>query len=134
MMKKLIFITIATILNTPILFAYGHISVGHLVDEMPVVIITTGQQLTSQQRPEFKAVVDEWFASDCFMSKQHSVDVVVDAEGMVTHILRWSTKAAFDRDATIECSEFDKLMSMISKIGGSDMKPIANTSIASSPR
>ena len=135
-MKKFLAILTAAIVNTPVLFAGGHVNIpiDHLVDGMPVVFMVTGQKITPQQHSEFKAVIDEWYASDCFMSQQHSVDVVVDADGAVTHVVRWATKEAFLRDRGIQCKEMDATFRKIAQIGGADLKMSATTSIAPSPR
>ena len=118
------------------LFAGAHVNIpiDHLVDGMPVVFMVTGQKITPQQHSEFKAVIDEWYASDCFLSQQHSVDIVVDADGAVTHVVRWATKEAFLRDRGIQCKEMDATFRKITQIGGADLKMSATTSIAPSPR
>ena len=118
------------------LFAGGHVNIpiDHLVDGMPVVVIVTGQKITPQQHSEFKAAIDEWYALDCFLSQQHSVDIVVDADGAVTHVVRWATKEAYLRDRGIQCKEFDATFRKIAQIGGADLKMSATTSIAPSPR
>ena len=84
--------------------------------------------------PSSRPVIDEWYASDCFLSQQHSVDIVVDADGAVTHVVRWATKEAFLRDQGIQCKEFDAMFGKIAQIGGADLKMSATTSIAPSPR
>ena len=135
-MKKFPAKLAAAIINTPVLFAGGHVNIriDHLVDGMPVVVIVTGQKITLQQHSEFKAAIDEWYASDCFLSQQHSVDIVVDADGAVTHVVRWATKEAFLRDQGIQCKEMDATFRKIAQIGGADLKMSATTSIAPSPR
>ena len=135
-MKKFLAILAAAIINTPVLFAGGHVNIpiDHLVDGMPVVLMVTGQKITPQQHSEFKAAIDEWYVSDCFLSQQHSVDIVVDADGAVTHVVRWATKEAFLRDQGIQCKEFDAMFGKIAQIGGADLKMSATTSIAPSPR
>ena len=49
-MKKFLAILTAAIINTPVLFAEGHVNIpiDHLVDGMPVVFIVTGQKITPQ--------------------------------------------------------------------------------------
>ena len=135
-MKKFLAILAVAIINTPVLFAGAHVNIpiDHLVDGMPVVFMVTGQKITPQQHSEFKAVIDEWYASDCFLSQQHSVDIVVDADGAVTHVVRWATKEAFLRDRGIQCKEMDATFRKITQIGGADLKMSATTSIAPSPR
>ena len=135
-MKKFLAILAAAIINTPLLFAGAHvnITIDHLVNGMPVVFMVTEQKITPQQHSEFKTVIDEWYASDCFLSQQHSVDIVVDADGAVTHVVRWATKEAFLRDRGIQCKEFDATFRKIAQIGGADLKMSATTSIAPSPR
>jgi hypothetical protein len=135
-MKKFLAILATAVINTPVLFGGGHVNIpiDHLVDGMPVVFMVTGQKITPQQHSEFKAAIDEWYASDCFLSQQHSVDIVVDADGAVTHVVRWATKEAFLRDQGIQCKEFDDMFGKIAQIGGADLKMSATTSIAPSPR
>ena len=135
-MKKFLAKLAAAIINTPVLFAGGHVNIpiDHLVGGMPVVVVVTGQKITPQQHSEFKAAIDEWYASDCFLSQQHSVDVVVDGDGAVTHVVRWATKEAYLRDRGIQCKEFDATFRKIAQIGGADLKMSATTSIAPSPR
>ncbi len=135
-MKKCLAVLAAAIINTPALFAGAHVNIpiDHLVDGMPVIFMVTGQKITPQQHSEFKTAVDEWYASDCFMSQQHSVDIVVDADGSVTHVVRWATKEAFLRDQGIQCEVFESMFGKIAQIGGADLKMSATTSIAPSPR
>ena len=135
-MKKFLAILAAAIINTPVLFAGAHVNIpiDHLVDGMPVVFMVTGQKITPQQHSEFKAGIDEWYASDCFLSHQHSDDIVVDADGAVTHVVRWATKEAYLRHRGIQCKEFDATFRKIAQIGGADLKMSATTSIAPSPR
>ena len=99
-MKKFLAKLVAAIINTPVLFAGGHvnITIDHLVDGMPVVVVVTGQKITPQQHSEFKAAINEWYALDYFLSQQHSVDIVVDADEAVTHVVPRDTKEAFLRD------------------------------------
>ena len=49
-MKKFLAILAAAIINTPVLFAGGHVNIpiDHLVDGMPVVFMVTGQKITSK--------------------------------------------------------------------------------------
>ena len=129
-MKKFLAKLAAAIINTPVLFAGGHfnIPIDHLVDGMPVVVVVTGQKITPQQHSEFKAAIDEWYALDCFLSQQHSVDIVVDADGAVTHVVRWATKEAFLRDQGIQCKEFDAMVGKIAQIGGTEYISITSAS------
>jgi len=60
--------------------------------------------------------------------------VEVDADGAVTHVVRWATKEAFLRYQGIQCKEFDAMFKKIAQIGGADLKMSATTSIAPSPR
>jgi hypothetical protein len=126
--------TTAAIISTPTLFAFHESNTDQLAAGMPVVFVVTGQTITQDQHPDFKAAIDEWYASDCFMSQQHLVDIVVDADGAVTYILRWATKEAFLRDQGTQCEAFNLMMGQISQIGGSNMRMSATTSITSSPR
>ena len=132
-MKKFLAIFAAAIINTPVLFAGAHVNIpiDHLVDGMPVVFMVTGQKITPQQHSEFKAVIDEWYASDCFLSQQHSVDIVVDADGAVTHVVRWATKEAYLRDRGIQCKEFDATFRKIAQIGGTEYISITSASYLS---
>ena len=120
-MNKILAKLAAAIINTPVLFAGAHVNIpiDHLVGGMPVVVVVTGQKITPQQHSEFKAAIDEWYA-DCFLSQQHSVDIVVDADGAVTHVVRWATKEAFLRDQGIQCKEFDAMVGKIAQIGGTE--------------
>tara|TARA_E500000081_G_C5802687_1_gene205598 strand:- start:26 stop:466 length:441 start_codon:yes stop_codon:yes gene_type:complete len=146
MKKKFLAMMTAAIISAPALFAFHEEDTGHLIAGMPVVFMATGVKFTPQQHSELRAIAQTWFASECFLSQRMSMDLLVDAEGKGTLVMRWPTKESYIRDqkAILDpnhpagiCDAIAKFRMNTVKLSGvkpSDVKFTTFTSIASSPR
>lgn len=113
---------------------------------MPVTFIVTKVKFTPQQHSELRAIVQTMYASECFLSLQMSVDLLLDAAGNGTLVIRWPTKESYipDQKAVVDlnhptgvCDAVAKSQMGLEKLAGvkpSDMKFSTMTSIAPSLR
>jgi len=146
MKKKFLALITAAIICAPAVFAFHEEDTGHLIAGMPVVTMATGVKFTPQQHSELRAIAQTWFASECFQSLRMSVDLLLDAAGNGTLVMRWPTKESYVRDqkAVLDpnhpagiCDAIAKFQMNSLKLSGvkpSDVKFTTFTSIASSPR
>ena len=146
MKKKFLALITAAIISAPAVFAFHEEDTGHLIAGMPVVFMATGVKFTPQQHSELRAIAQTWFASECFLSQRMSMDLLVDAEGKGTLVMRWPTKESYIRDqkAILDpnhpagiCDAIAKFRMNTVKLSGvkpSDVKFTTYTSVASSPR
>ena len=146
MKKKLLALITTTMISAPTVFAFHEADTDHLASGMPVVFTATGLKFTPQQHSELRAIAQTWYASECFMSSQIDMDVLVDKAGNGTVIMRWPTKESYVRDqknildpnhpAGI-CGSLAKMRMQAVKMAGvkpSDLKFTTMASIAPSPR
>ncbi len=146
MKKKFLALITAAIISAPAVFAFHEEDTGHLIAGMPVVFMATGVKFTPQQHSELRAIAQTWFASECFLSQRMSMDLLVDAEGKGTLVMRWPSKESYIRDqkAILDpnhpagiCDAIAKFRMNTVKLSGvkpSDVKFTTYTSVASSPR
>ena len=146
MKKKFLALITAAIISAPAVFAFHEEDTGHLIAGMPVVFMATGVKFTPQQHSELRAIAQTWFASECFLSQRMSMDLLVDAEGKGTLVMRWPTKESYIRDqkAILDpnhpagiCDAIAKFQMNSLKLSGvkpSDVKFTTYTSVAPSPR
>ena len=146
MKKKFLALITAAIISAPAVFAFHEEDTGHLIAGMPVVFMATGVKFTPQQHSELRAIAQTWFASECFLSQRMSMDLLVDAEGKGTLVMRWPTKESYVRDqkAVLDpnhpagiCDAIAKFQMNSLKLSGvkpSDVKFTTYTSVAPSPR
>ena len=150
MKKKLLALITTTMISAPTVFAFHEADTDHLASGMPVVFTATGLKFTPQQHSELRAIAQTWYASECFMSSQIDMDVLVDKAGNGTVIMRWPTKESYMADQkTISnpnkpmgiCESIGKMRMTVGKLivanginPASDLKASLMTAIASSPR
>ena len=150
MKKKLLALVTAAIISTPALFAFHDEDTDQLADGMPVVFMVTGYKFTSQQHSEARAAMQTMYASECYLSQRFNTDLLIDAAGNGTLILRWPTKESYMADQkTITdpnkpmgiCESIGKMRMTVGKLivangvnPANDLKASLMTAIASSPR
>ena len=146
MKKKFLALITAAIISAHAVFAFHEEDTGHLIAGMPVVFMATGVKFTPQQHSELRAIAQTWFASECFLSQRMSMDLLVDAEGKGTLVMRWPSKESYIRDqkAILDpnhpagiCDAIAKFRMNTVKLSGvkpSDVKFTTYTSVAPSPR
>ena len=146
MKKKFLTMMAAVFISAPVLFAFHEEDTGHLIAGMPVTFMVTGVKFTPQQHSELRAIAQTMYASECFLSLRMSVDLLLDAAGNGTLVIRWPTKESYIRDqkAVVDpnhpagvCDAIAKFQMGSAKLAGvkpSDMKFSTMTSIAPSPR
>ena len=150
MRKKFLAIMTATIISAPSLFAYHDQDIDHLTAGMPVVFMITGLKFTPKQHSEARAALQTVYASKCYLSQRFNADLLVDAAGNGTMILRWPNKESYEADQkTIAepsqpqgiCKSIANMRTAMGKMlvanGGNprtDLKASLMTAIASSPR
>ena len=145
-MKKFLAMMIATIISVPTLFAFHDEDTDLLTAGMPVVYLVTGFKFTPQQHSAARAALQTVYASECYLSQRFNADLLVDAAGNGTMILRWPTKESYVRDqkAVLDpnhpagiCDALAKFRMNAIKLSGvkpSDVKFTTFTSVATSPR
>ena len=140
----------AAIISAPSLFAFHDEDTSLLTDGMPVVLMATGFKFSPQQHWEASAALQTVYASKCYLSQSFNVDLLVDAAGNGTMILRWPTKESYVADQkTISdpsqpmgiCESLGEMRMKLDKMhaanGGNprnDLKFSLMTANASSPR
>ena len=150
MKKKLLALVTAAIISTPTLFAFHDEDTDQLADGMPVVFMVTGYKFTPQQHSEARAAMQTMYASECYLSQRFNTDLLIDAAGNGTLILRWPTKESYMADQkTITdpnkpmgiCESIGKMRMTVGKLivangvnPANDLKASLMTAIASSPR
>ena len=150
MKKKFLAMITAAIISTPSLFAFHEEDTGLLTAGMPVVYMISGFKFTPQQHSEARAALQTVYASKCYLSQRFNADLLVDAAGNGTMILRWPTKESYLADQkTIAdpgqpqgiCESIANMRTAMGKMlvanGGNprtDLKASLMTAIASSPR
>ena len=150
MKKKFLTLITATIISATVVFAFHEADTDHLASGMPVVFTATGLKFTPQQHSELRAIAQTWHASECFMSSQIDMDVLVDKAGNGTVIMRWPTKESYmaDQKTLAEpsqpmgiCESLGNMQMLLGKLhaanGGNprnDLITSIMTAIASSPR
>ena len=146
MKNKFLALLTAAFISAPTLFAFHEEDTGHLIAGMPVAFMVTGVKFTPQQHSELRAIAQTMYASECFLSLRMSVDLLLDAAGNGTLVLRWPTKESYIRDqkAIVDpnhpagiCGAIAKFQMSSAKLAGvkpSAMKFSTMTAIASSPR
>ena len=149
-MKKFLATITAAIICTPALFAFHGSNSDQLADGMPVVFTISGYKFTPQQHSEARAALQTIYASECYLSQRFNIDLLTDAAGNGTMMLRWPTKESFKADQkTITdpskpqgiCESIANMRTKMGKMlvanGGnpkSDLKASLMTAIGSSPR
>ena len=149
-MKKFLAMITAAIISTPTLFAFHDGDTDQLAEGMPVVFMVTGYKFTPEQHSEARAALQTMYASECYLSQRFNADLLVDAEGNGTMVLRWPTKESYMADQkTIAdssqpmgiCESIGNMRMQLGKLhaanGGNprnDLKASLMTAIASSPR
>ena len=149
-MKKFLAMMIATIISVPTLFAFHDEDTDHLAAGMPVIFMVTGFKFTPQQHSEVRAALQTVSTSECYLSQRFNADLLVDAIGNGTMVLRWPNKESYMADQkTIAdpsqpqgiCESIANMRTAMGKMlvanGGnprSDLKASLMTAIASSPR
>ena len=149
-MKKFLAMITAAIITTPTLFAFHDGDTDQLAAGMPVVFMVTGYKFTPEQHSEARAALQTMYASECYLSQRFNADLLVDAEGNGTMVLRWPTKESYMADQkTIAdssqpmgiCESIGNMRMQLGKLhaanGGNprnDLKASLMTAIASSPR
>ena len=149
-MKKFLAMIAAAIIITPTLFAFHDGDTDQLAAGMPVVFMVTGYKFTPEQHSEARAALKTMYASECYLSQRFNADLLVDAEGNGTMVLRWPTKESYMADQkTIAdssqpmgiCESIGDMRMQLGKLhaanGGNprnDLKASLMTAIASSPR
>ena len=137
-------------ISASVVFAFHEADTDHLASGMPVVFTATGLKFTPQQHSELRAIAQTWYASECFMSSQIDMDVLVDKAGNGTVIMRWPTKESYmaDQKTLAEpsqpmgiCESLGNMQMLLGKLhaanGGNprnDLITSIMTAIASSPR
>ena len=150
MKKKFLALITAAIICTPTLFAFHDGDTDQLAAGMPVVFMVTGYKFTPEQHSEARAALKTMYASECYLSQRFNADLLVDAEGNGTMVLRWPTKESYMADQkTISnpnkpmgiCESIGKMRMTVGKLivanginPASDLKASLMTAIASSPR
>ena len=146
MKKKFLTMMAAVFISATALFAFHEEDTGHLIAGMPVTFMVTGVKFTQEQHSELRAIAQTMYASECFLSLRMSVDLLLDAAGNGTLVIRWPTKESYIRDqkAVVDpnhpagvCDAIAKFQMGSAKLAGvkpSDMKFSTMTSIAPSPR
>ena len=150
MKKKLLALITTTMISAPTVFAFHEADTDHLASGMPVVFTATGLKFTPQQHSELRAIAQTWYSSECFMSSQIDMDVLVDQAGNGTVIMRWPTKESYmaDQKTLAEpsqpmgiCESLGNMQMLLGKLhaanGGNprnDLITSIMTAIASSPR
>ena len=150
MKKKFLALITAAIISAPALFAFHDEDTGQLAAGMPVVYLVTGFKFTPQQHSEARAALETVSTSECYLSQRFNADLLVDAEGNGTMVLRWPTKESYMADQkTIAdssqpmgiCQSIGNMRMQLGKLhaanGGNprnDLKASLMTAIASSPR
>ena len=150
MKKKLLALITTTMISAPTVFAFHEADTDHLASGMPVVFTATGLKFTPQQHSELRAIAQTWYSSECFMSSQIDMDVLVDKAGNGTVIMRWPTKESYmaDQKTLAEpsqpmgiCESLGNMQMLLGKLhaanGGNprnDLITSIMTAIASSPR
>ena len=150
MKKKFLALITAAIISAPALFAFHDEDTGQLAAGMPVVYLVTGFKFTPQQHSEARAALETVSTSECYLSQRFNADLLVDAEGNGTMVLRWPTKESYMADQkTIAdssqpmgiCESIGDMRMQLGKLhaanGGNprnDLKASLMTAIASSPR
>ena len=149
-MKKFLAMITAAIISTPALFAFHDEDTGLLTPGMPVVYMVSGFKFTPKQHSEARAALQTVYASKCYLSQRFNADLLVDAAGNGTMILRWPTKESYLADQkTIAdssqpmgiCESLGNMQMLLGKLhaanGGNprnDLITSIMTAIASSPR
>ena len=149
-MKKFLAMITAAIFATPTLFAFHDGDTDQLAAGMPVVFMVTGYKFTPEQHSEARAALQTMYASECYLSQRFNADLLIDAAGNGTMILRWPTKESYMADQkTISdpskpmgiCESIGKMRMTVGKLivanginPASDLKASLMTAIASSPR
>ena len=149
-MKKFLAMITAAIISTPALFAFHDEDTGLLTAGVPVVYMVSGFKFTPKQHSEARAALQTVYASKCYLSQRFNADLLVDAAGNGTMILRWPTKESYMADQkTISdpnkpmgiCESIGKMRMTVGKLivanginPASDLKASLMTAIASSPR
>ena len=149
-MKKFLAMISAAIISTPALFAFHDEDTGLLTAGMPVVYMVSGFKFTPKQHSEARAALQNVYASKCYLSQRFNADLLVDADGNGTIILRWPTQESYLADkkniADLSrpqgiCESIANMRTAMGKMlvanGGnprSDLKASLMTAIASSPR
>ena len=98
MKKKFLALITAAIISAPSLFAFHDEDTSLLTAGMPVVYMVSGFKFTPQQHSEARAALQTVYASKCYLSQRFNADLVVDAAGNGTMILRWPTKESYEAD------------------------------------
>ena len=148
--KKFLAMITAAIISTPALFAFHDGDTDQLAAGMPVVFMVTGYKFTPEQHSEARAALQTMYASECYLSQRFNADLLIDAAGNGTMILRWPTKESYMADQkTISdpskpmgiCESIGKMRMTVGKLvvanginPASDLKASLMTAIASSPR
>ena len=91
MKKKFLALITAALISTPALFAFHDEDTGQLTAGMPVIYLVTGFKFTPQQHSAARAAVQTVSNSECFLSQRFNADLLVDAAGNGTMVLRWPT-------------------------------------------
>ena len=149
-MKKFLAMITAAIISTPALFAFHDEDTGLLTAGMPVVYMVSGFKFTAKQHSEARAALQNVYASKCYLSQRFNADLLVDASGNGTMVLRWPTKESYMADQkTIAdssqpmgiCKSIWNMRMQLGKLHaanggnpGNDLKASLMTAIASSPR
>ena len=149
-MKKFLVMIIAAIISTPTLFAFHDEDTDQLAAGMPVVFMVTGYKFTPEQHSEVRAALQTMYVSECYLSQRFNADLLIDAAGNGTMILRWPTKESYMADQkTISdpnkpmgiCESIGKMRMTVGKLivangvnPANDLKASLMTAIASSPR
>ena len=150
MKKKFLALITAAIISAPTLFAFHDEDTGQLAAGMPVVYLVSGFKFTPQQHSEARAALETVSTSECYLSQRFNADLLVDAEGNGTMVLRWPTKESYMADQkTISnpnkpmgiCESIGKMRMTVGKLvvanginPASDLKASLMTAITSSPR
>ena len=95
MKKKFLAMITAAIISTPSLFAFHEEDTGLLTAGMPVVYMVSGFKFTPQQHSEARAALQTVYASKCYLLQRFNADLLIDAAGNGTMILRWPTKESY---------------------------------------
>ena len=146
-MKKFLAMISAAIISTPALFAFHDEDTDLLTAGTPVVYMVSGFKFTPKQHSEARAALQTMYASECYLSQRFNADLVVDAAGNGTMILRWPNKESYEADQkTISdpnkpmgiCESIGKMRMTVGKIvangvnPANDLKASLMTAIASS--
>ena len=150
MKKKFLAMITAAIISTPALFAFHDENTDQLAAGMPVVFMVTGYKFTPQQHSEARAAFQTMYTSECYLSQRFNADLLIDAAGHGTMVLRWPTKESYMADQkTITdpnkpmgiCESIGKMRMTVGKLivangvnPANDLKASLMTAIASSPR